>query len=178
MKIDGLQSQTPQSVESSLSLALYEPDIAPNAGAVIRLAACFGAGLDVIEPCGFVWSDRQLRRSAMDYRELAAVTRHPGFADFLRARRGRRLVLLTTAGSEAHHRFAYRPGDILLLGRESAGVPPAVADACDARVRIAMRPGARSLNVAQAAAIVLSEALRQTGGLDHLSPPLTERTAL
>lgn len=166
MKIGGLQSQTPQSCERMIGLALFEPDIAQNTGAIIRLAACFGAAVDIVGPCGFVLSDKHLKRSAMDYRELTAVTQHPHFDAFREARKGSRIILLTTKGSIPHHRFAYAPGDILLLGRESAGVPETVAAAADAKVRIPMTAEARSLNVAQSAAIVLAEALRQTGALN------------
>lgn len=150
-----------------MRLALFEPDIPQNAGAVVRLAACLGVPLDVVEPCGFVWSDRRLRRAGLDYHDLAHVVRHPGWTAFESARRaaGARLVLLTTAGDRALHAFAFVPGDVLLLGRESAGAPAHVHAAADARVRLPMRAGCRSLNVALAGAIALAEALRQTGGL-------------
>ena len=146
-----------------MRLALYEPDIPQNTGAILRLAACFGVALDVIEPAGFVLDDRRLKRAGMDYAARASLARHPSWQRFLASRAGGRLVLLTTMGSVAYHRFAFRPDDTLLLGRESAGVPQGVHDAVDARLRIPMVEGARSLNVAVAAAIVLAEALRQTG---------------
>jgi len=147
-----------------LRLALFEPDIPQNTGAVLRLAACFGVAVDLVEPLGFSIDDRRLRRAAMDYAELAAVARHRSWAAFLAARdSASRLVLLTTAGTVALHRFRFEAADTLLLGRESAGAPPEVHRAAFARVAIPLRSGARSLNVAIAGAIALSEALRQTG---------------
>jgi tRNA (cytidine/uridine-2'-O-)-methyltransferase len=144
-----------------MRLALYEPDIPQNAGALLRLGACLGVPVDIIEPTGFVLGDRRLKRAGMDYLDLAEFTRHASWARFLSQRRGR-LVLLTTKATVPYHCFAFRRDDILLLGRESAGVPDAVHDAADARLRIPLRPGARSLNVALAAAMVLGELLRQT----------------
>ena len=149
-----------------MRLALYEPDIPQNTGALLRLAACFGVAVDLIEPLGFLFDDRRLKRAALDYAALAAVTRHPSWAAFVATRQAdSRLVLLTTSGSVALDRFAFMPGDTLLFGRESAGVPPQVHDAAAARIVIPLRSGARSLNVALAGAIALYEALRQTGGL-------------
>jgi tRNA (cytidine/uridine-2'-O-)-methyltransferase len=149
-----------------LRLALYEPDIPQNTGALLRLGACFSIGVDLIEPLGFLYDDRRLKRAALDYAALAQVKRHPSWAAFLAAREAdSRLVLMTTSGSVALDRFAFAPHDTILLGRESAGVPPSVHEAADARVAIPLRGGARSLNVAQAGAIVLYEALRQTGAL-------------
>ena len=147
-----------------MRLALYQPDIPQNAGAMLRLAACLGVGVDVIEPCGFVWSDRHLRRAGMDYLDQVDLTRHSSWQVFLAARGAGRLVLLTTGGSIAHTGIAFQPGDTLIVGRESAGAPEEVHDAADARVVVPMVAGARSLNVALAAGIVLGEALRQTGG--------------
>jgi tRNA (cytidine/uridine-2'-O-)-methyltransferase len=148
-----------------MRLALYEPDIPPNLGTLIRLGACLGVPLDVIEPCGFPWDDRDLKRAAMDYGALGEVRRHNCWESFATSRpSGSRIVLLTTKAAEPFTRFAFRPSDILLLGRESTGVPAAVHEAADARLLVPMRPPARSLNVALAAAIVLSEALRQTNG--------------
>ncbi|HEX7968409.1 MAG TPA: tRNA (cytidine(34)-2'-O)-methyltransferase [Stellaceae bacterium] len=144
-----------------MRLALYEPDIPQNAGALLRLGACLGVPVDIIEPCGFVLSDRRLRRAGMDYLGTADLTRHESWASFLAQRRGR-LVLLTTRASLPYHRFAFGADDTLLLGRETEGVPDAVHQAADARLRIPMRQGLRSLNVALAAAMVLGEALRQT----------------
>lgn len=149
----------------TLRLALFEPDIPQNAGALLRLAACFAVPVDLIEPFGFVFDDRRLKRAALDYGALATICRHSSWAAFL-ARRdpASRLVLLTTRGGVTLNRFAFAPGDTLLLGRESAGVPDFVHQAAAARVAIPMRAGARSLNVALAGAIALAEALRQTGG--------------
>lgn len=146
-----------------MRLALFQPDIPQNAGALIRLGACLGVGIDIIEPCGFVLTDARFRRAGMDYLEMAAVTRHSSW-DAFRARLTGRLVLLTSKGSDPYTGFAFGPEDTLLLGRESAGVPDDVRDACDARLRIPLKAGLRSLNVAQAGAMVLGEALRQTKG--------------
>ncbi len=147
-------------------LALYEPDIPQNTGTLLRLAACFGVAIDLIEPLGFLFDDRRLKRAALDYAALARVRRHPSWAAFVAAREAdSRLVLMTTSGSVALDRFVFAPGDTILLGRESAGVPQQVHDAAEARVVIPLRGGARSLNVALAGAIALYEALRQTGGL-------------
>jgi len=147
-------------------LALYEPDIPQNTGALLRLAACFRVAVDLIEPFGFVFDDRRLRRAALDYAALAQLVRHASWAGFIASRAAdSRLVLMTTSGDVALDRFAFAPGDTILLGRESAGVPPQVHDAVDARVVIRLRAPARSLNVAQAGAIALYEALRQTGQL-------------
>lgn len=152
--------------KADLRLALFEPDIPQNTGALLRLAACFGVALDLIEPLGFLWEDRRLRRAALDYVARAPVCRHASWDAFLAARApAPRLILLTTTGDVPLYRFAFAPGDTLLLGRESAGVPDFVHRAAFARVVIPLRPGARSLNVAMAGAIALSEALRQTGGL-------------
>lgn len=148
-----------------LRLALFEPDIPQNAGTLLRLAACFAVPVDLIGPFGFVLDDRRLKRAMLDYAALATICRHDSWAGFL-ARRdgGSRLVLLTTRGSVALHRFAFAAADTLLLGRESAGVPDFVHRSAAARVVIPMQQGARSLNVAVAGAIALAEALRQTGG--------------
>lgn len=148
-----------------MRLCLFQPDIPQNAGSMLRLAACLGVGCDVVEPCGFVWSDRHLRRAGMDYLDRADLIRHASWEAFAASRRdsASRLILLTTAGSIAHTEFRFRPGDTLLVGRESAGAPAEVHQAADARVRVPMAAGMRSLNVAMAAAIVLGEALRQTG---------------
>jgi tRNA (cytidine/uridine-2'-O-)-methyltransferase len=149
-----------------LRLALYEPDIPQNTGALLRLAACFGVAIDLIEPLGFLYDDRRLKRAALDYAALARVRRHPSWTAFVAGREAdSRLVLMTTSGNVALDRFVFAPGDTILLGRESAGVPQQVHDAADARVVIPLRGGARSLNVALAGAIALYEALRQTGGL-------------
>jgi len=149
-----------------MRLALYEPDIPQNTGALLRLASCFGVGLDLIEPLGFLFDDRRLKRAALDYAALAVVRRHASWAAFRAARKAdARLVLMTTSGDIPLDRFVFRADDTLLLGRESAGVPAAVHEAADARVAIPLRREARSLNVALAGAIALYEALRQTGQL-------------
>jgi len=151
-----------------MRLALLEPDIPQNAGAILRLGACLGVGVDIIEPCGFLLDDRRLRRAGLDYLARAVLARHASWARFLAARPPGRLLLLTTHGDAAYHRFAYRADDTLLLGRETAGASPAVHAAADARLRVPLKPGLRSLNVALAAALVLGEALRQTGLLPEM----------
>lgn len=145
-----------------MRLALYQPDIPQNCGALIRLGACFGVGLDIVEPCGFLFSDAKLRRAGMDYLGRAEIVRHPSWQAFLAVRAGVRLILLTTKAARSYLDFAFRPDDVLLLGRESEGVPDDVHERADARLRIPVKE--RSLNVAQAGAIVLAEALRQTKG--------------
>ncbi len=147
-------------------LALYQPDIPQNAGTMLRMAACFGVAADIIEPAGFPVSDRHFRRAGMDYLDLCEIARHVSWRTFDETRRaaGRRLVLLTTKADTAYADFRFSPSDTLLVGRESAGAPPEVHAAADARIVIPMRQELRSLNVAVAAAIVLAEALRQTGG--------------
>jgi tRNA (cytidine/uridine-2'-O-)-methyltransferase len=152
-----------------MRLALYQPDIPQNLGAFIRLAACMGTPLDIIEPCGFPVDDKRIRRAAMDYVDLARIRRHASWSAFQRDRAEGRLVLLTTAGATALPDVRFRTDDILLLGRESAGVPAEVHEAADLRVRVPLQKGARSLNVAVAAAMVLSEALRQTDGYQTLA---------
>ena len=146
-----------------MRLALHQPDIAGNVGTILRLAACMGVGVDLIEPMGFAWSDRALARAGMDYAAAVSVTRHPDWTAFEAGASGR-LVLLTTMGATPLPDATFRADDILLLGSESAGVPPAVHQRADLRIRVPMRGGFRSLNIAAAAAIVLGEALRQTGG--------------
>ena len=151
-----------------MRLALYQPDIPQNAGSLIRLGACLGVPVDLIEPCGFLLTDRNFRRAGMDYLARAALTRHESWSRFQEARRGR-LVLLTTRGDTPYTRFAFAPDDVVMVGQESAGVPEAVHDTADARLVIPMTGGHRSLNVAQAAAMVLGEALRQ---IEPLRPSL------
>src|SRR5258706_6637204 len=146
-----------------MRLALFEPDIPQNAAAIIRLGACLGVAVDIIEPCGFLFSEAGFRRAGLDYIERADVLRHASWETFCAARKGR-LVLLTTKASLSYTAFGFAPGATLLLGRESAGVTDRVHEAADARIRIPLRAGLRSLNVAQAAAMALGEALRQTGG--------------
>ena len=159
---------------ADLRLALYEPDIPQNTGAILRLGACLGVAVDIIEPCGFVLDDRRLRRAGMDYLDRVAMSRHASWQAFRRGRAGR-LVLLTTRGEDRLPGFRFRNGDTILLGRESAGVPEPVHDAADARVVIPMTEGARSLNVALAATLALGEALRQTEQFPHPLVPETAR---
>ena len=144
----------------SLRLALYQPDIPQNTGTLMRLCACLGIGMDVIEPCGFVLSDKNLRRAGMDYLDQLNWQRHGDWAAFQAQRQGR-LIVLSTQASIPYTDFAFEKTDTLLLGRESSGLPHDVHDCADARVIIPLQPGMRSLNVAIAGAIVLSEALRQ-----------------
>jgi tRNA (cytidine/uridine-2'-O-)-methyltransferase len=148
-----------------MRLGLYQPDIAQNTGTMLRLAACLGVGVDVIAPTGFDMTDRALRRAALDYLAHVVIARHASFADFeaARQRSGSRLVLLSTHAELSYTSFAFRASDTLLVGRESAGVPESVHAVADARLRIPIRAGLRSLNVAVAAAMALGEALRQTG---------------
>jgi len=146
-----------------MRVALYQPDIAGNVGAVMRTCACLGTGLDLIEPMGFQWDDKRVARAGMDYVDHVKVTRHHDWAAFQGSADGR-LVLLTTRGATPLHDFAFASDDILLFGRESAGVPDEVHARADARVVIPMAPPLRSLNLSVSAAIVLAEALRQTGG--------------
>ena len=147
-----------------MRLALYQPDIPQNTGAMLRLAACFGLGVDVILPAGFLFDDKRMRRAGMDYIDQVEIARHSSWNSYLESRNAAttgRLVLLTTKGEHAYTDFTFAAGDSLLVGRESSGVPPEVADAADARLVIPMQPGLRSLNVAMAAAIVAGEAMRQ-----------------
>jgi tRNA (cytidine/uridine-2'-O-)-methyltransferase len=152
-------------------LALFQPDIAPNMGAAIRLTACLGVGLDVIEPCGFPISDKALKRSAMDYGARCALIRHVDFAAFVAATKATksRIIAVETSGIIAFTDFAFQEGDVLMLGRETLGTPQDVLDACDHAVVIPMADGNRSLNVTISGAIVLTEALRQTGGWGDLN---------
>lgn len=155
-----------------MRLALYQPERPHNFGAVLRLCACFGVPLELIEPCGFPLDDRRIRAAALDYAPLAHWRRYADLAAFEQVRRAERcrLVLLTTAGDRDHHHVTYETDDVLMLGSESAGAPASVHEVADLRVRIPLRPGLRSLNVAMAAAVVLGEALRQTDGFGDLSP--------
>ncbi len=149
----------------ALRLALYQPDIPQNAGTMLRMAACLGVGVDIIEPAGFPVSDRHFRRSGMDYLDHVDICRHLSWSvfDADRKEQGRRLILLTTKAAEPHTAFRFQSGDTIMVGRESAGVPQAVHDAADARIIIPMHSALRSLNVAISAAIVVGEALRQLG---------------
>ena len=148
-----------------MRIALFEPEIAGNVGAVLRLGACLGVAVDLIEPLGFEWDDRRVRRTAMDYIDHVAVARHAGFDAFRATIGSARLVLFTTKASESAYHFAFRPDDVLLFGKESAGVPASVAEACEARVRIPIRPEVRSLTLAMTAALGVGEALRQASAL-------------
>jgi len=146
-----------------MQLVAYQPDIPQNLGSLIRLSACMGVPLHIIEPCGFLLDDKRMRRAAMDYYDAAHITRHSSWERFLaNLPEQARLVLLSTKASTTYTAFAYRPDDMLMLGRESSGVPVAVA--AHAHVLIPMQPGTRSLNVALAASMVLGEALRQIRG--------------
>ena len=149
-----------------MRLALFQPDIPQNLGAALRLGACLGVPVDIVEPSGFPLSDRAARRAAMDYAQKAEIVRHASWSRFLEApeRANGRLLLFTTRGAEPFHKFQYQPDDVLLFGRESAGAPPEVHAAADARLFIPLVAGARSLNIVNAAAMALGEALRQTGG--------------
>jgi tRNA (cytidine/uridine-2'-O-)-methyltransferase len=148
-----------------MRIAIYEPDIPQNTGTILRLCACLGLSADIIEPAGFPVTDRAFRRAGMDYLDQVEITRHGSFADFDGWRRseGFRLVLFTTAAERSYLDHAFSGDDVLMFGRESAGVPEAVHEAADVRLRIPMQQGLRSLNVAMAVAMVAGEALRQTG---------------
>lgn len=149
-----------------MRIALYEPDIPQNTGTILRLCACLGLQAHIIEPAGFPVTDRAFRRAGMDYLDRVAITRHGSFAAFddWRKREQLTLVLLTTAAEQSYLDHAFRDDQVLLFGRESAGVPEAVHQVVDVRLRIPLREGMRSLNIAMAAAMVAGEALRQTGG--------------
>jgi len=154
-------------------LALFQPDIPQNAGAMLRLAACLGVAVDIVEPAGFPVSDRAFRRAGLDYLDHVEIARHISFEAFEADRRaaGRRLILLTTKAATSHLAADFRLGDVLMVGRESVGAPESVHAAADLRIAVPMRPGLRSLNVATAAAIVLGEALRRTDGFPKIGAP-------
>lgn len=156
-----------------LRIALYQPDIPQNAGTILRLCACMGVAADIIEPAGFPVSDRAFRRAGMDYLDQVDIRRHLSWATFEADRRaaGKRLVLATTHATMPYTDFHFRVDDVLLLGRESAGVPEAVHASADERVLVPLMPGLRSLNIAVAAAMILGEALRQTGGFPAAAGP-------
>jgi len=160
-----LASRLQSRQHAPMRIALFEPEIAGNVGAVLRLCACFGTPVDLIEPMGFTWDDRRVRRAAMDYIDHVTVSRHPSFDAFRSSIGGSRLVLFTTKGSSSAYEFAFRADDVLLFGKESAGVPTTVAQAAHAKLRIPMQPQVRSMNLATSAALALGEALRQTGTL-------------
>ena len=148
-----------------MEIALYQPDIAGNAGTIARMCACLGLKLTIIEPAGFLWDDSKLRRAGMDYLDIASISRSPSWEQFKKSAAGRRLVLLTTRAETSYLDFRFKDGDVLLLGRESSGVPATVHETADHRITIPMRNGARSLNVALACAMVTGEVLRQLGRL-------------
>ena len=154
-----------------MRLALYQPEIPPNVGTILRLCACENVPLDIIEPCGFPFSERSLKRAGMDYIDRAQFTRHSSWAEFLAQRQKSRIVLLSTKSETPYTAFKFAPSDILLFGQESAGVPNDVHDSADARLCIPMMPELRSLNVAVAAAMVLGEALRQTNQFPSVERP-------
>ncbi len=150
--------------ENCLRLCLYQPDIPQNTATMLRLCACLNVWVDIIEPCGFIWSDKRLRRAGMDYINHAPFLRHPSWSAFLdHIGKKRRLIVLTRHAKTAYTDFRFRPDDALLLGRESRGVPPAVIEKATLSLGIPMADGMRSLNVAVAGAMILGEALRQTG---------------
>jgi tRNA (cytidine/uridine-2'-O-)-methyltransferase len=157
-----------QVIEPAMEIALYEPDIPQNTGTILRLGACLGVPVHIIEPAGFPVTDRAFRRAGLDYLDQVKIERHISFAAFdeWRKTNQRRLILLTTRGEQPYPSLAFKDGDLLLCGRESAGVPDNVRAAADASVRIPMREGLRSLNIAVALSMVLGEALRQTGRLN------------
>nr|WP_314445000.1 tRNA (cytidine(34)-2'-O)-methyltransferase [uncultured Sphingomonas sp.] len=151
-----------------MRIALYQPEIAGNVGAVLRLGACMGVGVDLIEPMGFAWDDRRVRRTAMDYIDHVDVVRHDGWDAFRAGSHNARLILFSSKASRSPYEHQFETSDILLFGKESAGVPGHVAEECAAALRIPMRPQVRSLNLATSAALALGEALRQTGLLPRV----------
>jgi tRNA (cytidine/uridine-2'-O-)-methyltransferase len=148
-----------------MRIALFEPEIAGNVGAVLRLGACLGAAVDLIEPMGFEWDDRRVRRAAMDYIDHVTIARHADFEAFRTTIGSQRLVLFTTKSRQSAYDFRFATDDVLLFGKESAGVPSTIAETCHAQVRIPMRPQVRSMNLATSTALALGEALRQTAAL-------------
>lgn len=151
-----------------MRLALFQPDIPQNTGTLLRLGACLDVPLDIIEPCGFIFNEKAMRRAGMDYLEMVSCRRHDSWTEFLRYREGHseeygRIVLLTTHASRPYTKFEFRKNDIILMGRESAGVPEEVHQKADARLLIPMNRNARSINVALSAVMVVGECLRQTG---------------
>jgi len=154
-----------------MRLALFQPDIPQNTGTMMRLCACLNVPMDIIEPCGFALSDKNLKRAGMDYLDHLDLTRHMNWQSFRNTDKTKRIILLTTKAQTRFTDFAFQADDTLLVGRESAGVPDGVHDACDQRIIIPMAGGVRSINVAVAAAMVLSEALRQTGLFPEAKAP-------
>lgn len=151
-----------------MDLALYQPDIPPNTGTIIRMAACLEVRVHIIEPCGFPFGEKSFRRAGMDYIDQSQISRHNCWEDFLSWAQNRRIVLLSTKAAENYTEFSFKDDDILLLGRESAGVPDDVHARADARLLIPMAASTRSLNIAVSAAMVLGEALRQTNGFPDI----------
>ncbi len=147
----------------TLSLALFQPDIPQNLGAAIRLCACLGVQLHVIEPCGFPWKDQKIKKSAMDYKALIEIIRHDSWNEFCRNTLGQRKILMTTKTDQAYTNFEFRPDDILIAGQESSGVPKEIHESVDARITIPLKGTARSMNVINASSMILGEALRQIG---------------
>jgi tRNA (cytidine/uridine-2'-O-)-methyltransferase len=164
--ISGLCLATLHPYGRIMRIALFQPEIPGNVGAILRLGACFGVPIDIIEPCGFVFSDKRMQRSGMDYIDHVTMTRHADWDDFAATSRGR-LVLFSSAAETLLPDFSFQPGDTLLFGSESAGVPASVRDHCDAGVRIPIARSVRSLNLGMACAIAVAEALRQTGEFPH-----------
>lgn len=164
VKLPCLCGEPPSAYPPRMRIALFEPEIAGNVGAVMRLGACFGVAVDLIEPMGFDWDDKRVRRTAMDYIDHVEVARHASFHAFRAAVPGR-LILFTTKGDRSPYDFAFGPDDILLFGKESGGVPAEVAALSDTKLRIPIRREVRSFNLATSAALALGEALRQTGEL-------------
>lgn len=152
-------------------LVLYQPDIPQNVGTLLRLGACLGVPVHIIEPCGFLWGERRLRRSGMDYLDKAQVQRHENWDSFCQWRQDRRLILLTPQGDQSYLDLSFTSQDLLLLGQESCGVPEEVAQACDLKATIPMKSSFRSLNVAISGAIVMGEVLRQTQGFPSFPGP-------
>ena len=148
-----------------MRLCLVHPEIPQNVGTLIRMGACLNVPIDIIEPCGFLFTDKKLKRAGMDYMDMAAFHRHSSWEAYQKARPQGRLIALTPRGTHYHHEFSYLPSDILILGKESMGLDQELLDSADALVGIPQVPNTRSLNIAVAGAIVLGEALRQTQGL-------------
>ena len=164
VKLPHLCGEPRSDYRRAMRLCLFEPEIAGNVGAVMRLGACMGVAVDLIEPMGFEWDDKRVRRTAMDYVDHVDVVRHASFQEFRSLTSGR-LILFTTKGNSSPYDFSFQPDDVLLFGKESGGVPGEIANVCDARLRIPIRPEVRSFNLATSAALALGEALRQTNQL-------------
>lgn len=161
--LNSFKKEAYKELETHMKIALYQPDIPQNLGAMIRLCACTGVSLDIIEPCGFLWHERKIRQSAMDYFDQARITKHAGWDQFIDTYQGhRRVILMTTKASEPFYDFEFQDSDILLAGQESAGAPDYVHDYADGRICIPMYGEARSLNIVNATSMILGEAIRQT----------------